>query len=83
MNRLRGRYPTQKIIHKGEAEARMITDMKDRNALKITLEFCAHLFDGTSQDQSVLMNIYTDEINPDNSNVYKSVKIQNKQMKEF
>ena len=83
MNRLRGRYPTQKIIHKWEAEARMITDMKDRNALKITLEFCAHLFDGTSHDQSVLMNIYTDEINPDKSNIYKSVKIENKQMKEF
>ena len=35
----RGRYPTMKIIHKEEAEARMIVDIKDRNALKRTLQF--------------------------------------------
>ena len=34
LNELRSRYPTQKIIHKEEAEARMIADMKDKNALK-------------------------------------------------
>ena len=37
----------------------------------------------TSHDPSVLMNIYTDEISPDKSNVHKSFEIGNKQMKEF
>ena len=61
----------------------MIADMKDRNALKRTLHLCAHPFDMTSHNPSVLMNIYTDEISPDKSNVHKSVEIWNKQMKEF
>ena len=75
---LRGRYPIQKIIHKEEAEARMIADMKDRNALKRTLQLCTHPFDMTSYDPSVLMNIYTGEISPDKNNVHKSVEIVNK-----
>ena len=37
----------------------------------------------TSHDPSVLINIYTGEISPDKSNVYKSVEIGNKEMKEF
>ena len=61
----------------------MIADMKDRNALKRTLMLCAHPFDMTSHDPSVLMNIYTGEISPDKSNIHKSVEIRNKQMKEF
>ena len=83
MNELRGRYPTQKIIHKEDAEARTIAAIKDRNALKRTLQLCAHPFDITSHDPSVLMNIYTGEISPDKSNVHKSVEIGNEQMKEF
>ena len=47
LDELRGRCPTQKIIHKEEAEARMTADMKDRNALKRTLQLCAHPFDMT------------------------------------
>ena len=83
LDELRGRYPTQKIIHKDEAEARIIADTKDRNALKRTLQLCAHLFDMTSQNPTVLINIYTGEISPDKRNVDKSVEIGNKQMKEF
>ena len=47
LDELRGRCPTQKIIHKEKAEARMTADMKDRNALKRTLQLCAHPFDMT------------------------------------
>ena len=83
LDELRGRYPTQKIIHKAEAEARITADTKDRNASKRTLQLCAHLFDMTSQDPTVLINIYTGEISPDKRNVDKSVEIRNKQMKEF
>ena len=50
---------------------------------KKTLQLCSHPLDMTLHDLSVLTNIYTDEISPVNSNLYKSVKIQNKQMKEF
>ena len=83
LDELRGRYPTQKIIHKEEAEARITADTKDRNALKRQLQLCAHLFDMASHDPTVLMNIYTGEISPDKRNVGKSVEIGNKQMKEF
>ena len=83
LDKLRGRYSTQKIIHKEEPEARVIADMKDRNALQITLQLCAHPFEMTSHDPSVFMNIYTSEISPDKRNVLKSVEIRNKQMKEF
>ena len=83
MNELRGRYPTQKIIRKEDAEARTIADIKDRNALKRTKNITVHPFEMTSHDPSVLMNIYADEISPDKSNVHKSVEIGNKQMKEF
>ena len=75
---LRGRYLTQKIIHKDEAEARVIADMKDRNSLKRTLQFCSHPFDMASYDPSALMNIYTGEISPNKSNIHKSVEIGNK-----
>ena len=37
LDELRGRYPTQKILHQEETELRMTADMKDRNALKRTL----------------------------------------------
>ena len=80
---LRRRYPAHKIINKDEAEERMIADMKDRNALKRTLQLCAHPFDMTSQDPFVLMNIYAGEISPNKSNVHKSVETGNKQMKEL
>ena len=61
----------------------MIADMKDRNTLKRTLQLCAHPFDMTSHDPSVLINKYTGEISPDKSNVHKSIETGNKQMKEF
>ena len=83
LDELRGRYSTQKIIHKEVAEARTIADMKDRNALKRTLQSCTHPFDMTSHDPSVLMNIYSGKISLDESNVHKSVETGNKQMKEF
>ena len=44
LDELRGRCPTQKIIHKEEAEARMTADMKDRNALKRTLQLSVHQY---------------------------------------
>ena len=78
LDELRGTYPTQKIIRKVEIEARMIADMKDRNALKKTLQFCTHPFGMTSHDPSVLMNIDTAEISPDKSNIHKSVEVRNK-----
>ena len=37
LNELRGRYLAQKIMHKEEAEGRMIAEMKDRNVLRRTL----------------------------------------------
>ena len=55
----RGSYPTEKIIQQKEAEARMIADKKDRNALKRTLQLSTNPFDMTLHDPSVLMNIYT------------------------
>ena len=61
----------------------MIANMKDRNALKITLQLCAHSFNMTSHDPSFFMKMYTSEISPDKRNVHKSAEIRNKQMKEF
>ena len=83
LNELRGKYPTQKIIHKEEAVARMIADMKNRNALKKTLQLCTYPFDMTSHEPSAWMNIYTGEISPDTSHFHKPVKIENIQMKQF
>ena len=81
MDELRGRYPTQKIIHKEETEPRMTADMKDRNALKRTLQLSVHPFDTTWHEPSVSrIYMYTREISPNNvqSNVHKSVEIGNK-----
>ena len=83
LDELKERYPTQEIIHKEEAEAKMIAGMNDRNALRRTLQLCIHLFDMISYKPSFLMDMYTGEISPDKSNVHKSVETGHKQIKEF
>ena len=60
----------------------MTADMKDRNALKRTLQLSIHPFDATWHEPSVSrIYMYTREISPDNvqSNVHKLVEIGNKQ----
>ena len=68
LDKLREKHPKTKTVHKKESKARICAGINPQT-LRNALQLCPHPLDLDSQDNNLLINIYSSEIAYDKCNV--------------
>lgn len=77
-----GENNTTQNVHKGESQARIVSDGKDREGIRHKLEMCINPLDPGSHPDDIV-NIVSGIVGPSTVNVHDFVAIGSEQMSEF